>query len=171
MAGSLDSFALGEVTERELKEDFASHVTEIRSARSFATFGTIEFFPLPGIFVEGVGTVGLPLLEESAHALVRKAQVAFSSKCTSAPHIDELTPKTWEITASDIKILNEKWRVFIDQMIRRIACELGVESEPEKIRAEFHNMLIQEEGSTYNAHNEFVSSSNQNFWTNRLKCR
>ena len=71
------------LTDREvLKNSLFNGISEVHSAGSFATFGIIENFIHPGISVDSVGSVRLPLLEDEAHALVQTSRQAPFGKGT-----------------------------------------------------------------------------------------
>lgn len=81
----------------ELKSSLSQRISAIHSTGSFATFGTFDNFVHPGISVDPIGIVRLPLSEEDAHALARVShQTSFSKETETLA--DESVRKTWEST-------------------------------------------------------------------------
>ena len=66
----------------DLKDDLLDHISAVRSSGSFATFGNIENFEHPGISVNSIGIIGLPLSENDAHALTQASRHAPFGKGT-----------------------------------------------------------------------------------------
>jgi hypothetical protein len=79
----------------------------------------------PGLHINGLGTVGLPLSVRDAQA------IAFI--CKKSPFgrgdqtlIDECVRKTWELDASEVQLLNPEWITFLDQILVESVSALGV---------------------------------------------
>ncbi len=140
-----------------LKNALFERISEVHSAGSFATFGTIENFVHPGISVDSVGTVRLPLSEDDAQALVQTSRQAPFGKGTETL-VDVSVRKTWEIDATKVQFLNKGWQCCLDRIVGKVTRELGVAGESRNVRAEFYKMLLYEEGAMFKAHKEYVIS-------------
>ena len=66
------------------------------------TFGIIDSFVHPGISVDPIGTVRLPLSEEDAHTLTQAGHKAPFGKGTESM-VDESMRKTWEMDARKVQ--------------------------------------------------------------------
>ena len=157
------SYSSGSDDERSLtdsevlKNALIKCISEVHSAGSFATFGTVDNFVHPGISVDSVGTVRLPLLEDDAHALVQTSRQAPFGKGT-ATFVDVSVRKTWEIDAAKVQFLNKGWQCCLDRIVEKVTRELGVDGGSRNVHAEFYKMLLYEEGAMFKAHKEYVIS-------------
>lgn len=68
----VDSDDDGDVVRNSLD----SLLSEVTSSGSFATTGTCSNGPIPGLSVEGIGLIGLPLTEHTAKAIVSGCHLA-----------------------------------------------------------------------------------------------
>jgi len=142
------------VTEaRYVKDNLRRCISSIQSAGSFATFGTVDSYPNPGISLDSIGVVPLPLSEENAIALTQESRKAPFGK-RKRTIVDEEVRKTWEIDGSRITFLNEAWKNWLDGIVKRVANELGAAHAANGIRAELYKMLLYEEGAHFKAHKE-----------------
>lgn len=132
-------------------------IANVHSAGSFATFGTVENFVHPGISVDPIGIVRLPLSEDDAHALAQASRPASFGKGTETL-VDESVRRTWEIDAQNVQFLNKAWHRCLDQTVQNAARELGVASGSRNVRAEFYKMLLYEKGAMFKAHKEYAIS-------------
>ena len=148
----------GSLTDQgDFKKDMFDRISEVHSTGSFATFGIVDSFVHPGISVDPIGTVRLPLSEEDAHTLVQVSYKAPFGKGAETV-VDESVRKTWEIDAGKIHFLNKGWQSCLDRTVKRVARELGVADGAINVRAEFYKMLIYEKGTMFKAHKEYFMS-------------
>ena len=145
----------GGVDQEGFKNDLFDRIFEVHSTGSFATFGIIDSFVHPGISVDPIGTVRLPLSEEDAHTLVQASHKAPFGKGTETV-VDESVRKTWEIDAGKIHFLNKGWQSCLDRTVEHVAGELGVADGAINVRAEFYKMLLYGKGAMFKAHKEYV---------------
>ena len=138
---------------KALQRALYDQISEIHSTGSFATFGVIDGFIHPGISVDSIGIVGLPLSKQDADALILMTQKAPFGKGTETL-IDESFRKTWQFDEANIQFLNKKWQDCLDRIVKRVAGELGVPGESTNVRAELYKMLLYEKGARFRAHKE-----------------
>ena len=128
-------------------------IERVHSSGSFAAFGSIDAFVNPGIFVDPIGIVRLPLSESDAQTLVQTSHKAPFGK-GSETLVDESVRKTWQIDAANVQFLNENWQCCLDQVVERVARELGIASECSDVHAEFYKLLLYEKGAMFKPHQE-----------------
>ena len=146
----------GSLTNQEdFKNNLFDGISEVHSTGSFATSGIIDSFVHPGISVDPIGTVRLPLSEEDAYTLVQASHKAPFGKGTETV-VDESVRRTWEIDAGKIHFLNKRWQSCLDRTVEHVARELGVADGAINVRAEFYKMLIYGKGAMFKAHKEYV---------------
>ena len=145
-----------ETSDRELsKNDLCNRISEVHSAGSFATFGVIDSFVHPGISIDPIGTLRLPLSEEDARTLIQASHKAPFGKGTETV-IDGSVRKTWEIDAGKIQFLNKEWQRCLNRTVEHVVRELGVADGSVNVRAEFYKMLLYEKGAMFKAHKEYL---------------
>ena len=110
------------------------------SQSKFAGYGDIVDSPNPGLHIEGLGPIGLPISEYDAGRLVsisRRAPYGKGEKAVLALSVR----KNWRIDASQVEFRNPAWTVYIHKnLLPRIsdAFDLGVD----QLDAEFSCMSI-----------------------------
>ena len=144
------------LTSNEVSRDalFRS-ISKVHSSGSFATFGIIDNFANPGISVDPIGTVRLPLSEDDAHALIQLSCQAPFGKGTETL-VDESIRKTWQIDAAKITFRNKGWDVCLERIVRNVAEKLGVTGGSSNVHAELYKMLLYEKGAMFKAHKEYA---------------
>ena len=107
-----------------LKATILRRIENIHSAGSFATSGSSATFVLPGIVVEDVGQVRLPLSSHDAQSLSRASRKAPFGKGNQTL-VDEIVRKTWEIDGSKVTFLNDAWQDWLDKIVEMAVQDLG----------------------------------------------
>lgn len=139
--------------ETSYKSLVLRHISAIRSFGSFSTFRSFENFVLPGIYVDEVGTIGIPLSLHEAKALIGASRRAPFGKGNQTL-VDESVRKTWEIDGSKVSFSNTKWYGWLEGIVKAAAEELGVAGGSNGVRAELYKMPLYEEGAMFKSHKE-----------------
>lgn len=139
----------------ELKSLVFEGIEAVQSAGSFATFGCLQEFVLPGISVGGTGPIALPLSTQDKQSLIRVSRQAPFGKGNQTL-IDETVRKTREIDGSNVSFSNKLWDGWLDRVVTKAAKELGVAAGPDNVRAELYKMLLYEKGAMFKPHKEYV---------------
>ncbi|KAL8707410.1 MAG: hypothetical protein Q9220_007555 [cf. Caloplaca sp. 1 TL-2023] len=128
-------------------------IAQVQTSGSFAAFGAIDSFVNPGISVDPIGIVRLPLSGDDAQSLVQTSQRAPFGKGNQTV-VDESIRMTWQIDAANVRFLNEEWQSCLNQILERVAQELGIAAGASGIRAELHKMLLYEKGAMFKPHQD-----------------
>ena len=115
---------------KSLKSQILAQLESVESWGSFATFERFENFALPNMFVEGVGSLRLPLSSEDAESLLKSRQ-------------------TREINASEVSFRAMGWQAWLKGVVKTVAEGLGVEGGSVNVEAKLHKMLIYKEGAVF----------------------
>lgn len=142
-------------------------IYEVRASGSFAAFGTIDSFVNPGIFVDPIGILRLPLSLEDAQALAQTSHQAPFGKGNQTL-VDESVRKTWQIDAANVKFINKDWQPCLEQVLKCVARELGIAGGPSCIRAELYKMLLYEKGAMFKPHQESVTGTESSLTTTNV---
>jgi hypothetical protein len=77
-----------------LKTDLQAYIENVETAGSFALFKSVNQAPNPGLYIKGAGTIGLPLSDRDAEALIKASHQAPFGK-GSQTVVDVSVRKTW----------------------------------------------------------------------------
>lgn len=123
---------------------------KVKSSGAFCASGTLPSIP-PGLTVEGIGQIGLPLSEQQAQALIeRSEQAPFGRREETI--VDTDVRKNWQIGAEEFELTNPQWHEAMQSAVDQIGQELGLSDC--KIGFEAYKLLIYEEGSFFAAHRD-----------------
>lgn len=106
---------------------------------------------LPGLEVEGVGTIRFPLGKTQANQLIRK--------CTQAPYgkgtktvVDTRVRRVWELDPQQFELTNPGWDELIAIVVGDVQKQLGLERA--KLTAHLYKLLVYERGSFFKPHRD-----------------
>jgi predicted 2-oxoglutarate/Fe(II)-dependent dioxygenase YbiX len=122
-------------------------VTEILSRVDAS--GTVDMH-LPGLTIDGVGTLALPLLPVQAEALIAVAEQAPYGRGTETL-VDTDVRRTWQIDATRIHISGRRWAEDLDRIVHAVTEGLGVRGE---VQAEPYKLLLYDTGSFFVSHRD-----------------
>jgi predicted 2-oxoglutarate/Fe(II)-dependent dioxygenase YbiX len=129
--------------------DLSELLGRIQRPGDFSTGGVCEIFP-PGLEVDGVGPIALPLLPVQAEQLIAVAERApFGRGGQTLIDID--VRRAWQINASQVKIQGRTWTKTLASIVARVSAGLGV-TEP--IEAELYKLLVYDEGGFFVGHRD-----------------
>lgn len=146
-----------------LRKSILHRILEIQTAGSFATSGTFKEFVHPGLLVDGIGMIRLPLSSGDAQSLIGASRQAPFGKGNQTL-VDETVRKTWEIDGSKVTFSNNAWHSWLDGVVGTVATNLGVAVGPEGVRADLYKMLLYEKGALFKLHKEYVEFPLTSFW-------
>jgi hypothetical protein len=104
----------------------------------------------PGLEVEGIGPVGLPLPAVQAEQLIAVAERAPYGRGGETV-IDTAVRRSWQIGADRVRITGRHWPATLRTIVTRVTEGLGV-TDP--IEAELYKMLIYDAGSFFVPHRD-----------------
>ena len=141
-----------------MAEDLYNYLCLIdRDSGNFATSGPLTNASSPGLFVHGIGKIGLPLSDRDAVALSRVSHEAPFGK-GSETFVDSTVRKTWELNPDQFELRNPAWQSTLNIVIDKVAEDLGVVDGASSIRAELHKLLLYSPGAFFDKHREYVAS-------------
>ncbi|KAJ7089502.1 hypothetical protein C8R43DRAFT_833568, partial [Mycena crocata] len=121
----------------------------------YAHSSVLKNVPLPGLTVDGIGLVGLPLSASDAENLRSHAkQAPFGHGQNSV--VDKAVRDTWEVAATAVTFKNPAWTKFLNEVIvKEVVQALGVSCSPAVApRCELHKLLLYETGSHFSPHQD-----------------
>ena len=91
---------------------------QVQTSGAFSVGGTLPSI-LPGLHVNGVGPIGLPLTEHQAKALIQVSELAPYGRGEETI-VDPEVRRSWQISADDFELGNPQWnealRAAVDQI-------------------------------------------------------
>jgi hypothetical protein len=106
---------------------------------------------LPGLEVEGLGPVGLPLTPRVARELIKH--------CHQAPYgkgeqtlVDTKVRRVWRMEPDHFQLKNPDWNKVIGGIVAKVQEELGLESQ--KLESHLYDLLLYEKGGFFLPHRD-----------------
>jgi hypothetical protein len=106
---------------------------------------------LPGLEVEGLGLVGLPLTAKTAKDLIKR--------CHQAPYgkgektlVDTSVRRVWRLEPDHFALKNPDWDRVIKEIVAKVQEELGLEGQ--KLTSHLYDLLLYEPGSFFLPHRD-----------------
>ena len=129
--------------------DLAALLGGVDRPGDFYTAGTCEIFA-PGLDVQGVGPIALPLLPVQAEQLIAIAQHAPYGRGEQTL-VDTEVRRTWQIDPERVQIRGRAWDRTLENIVGRAAEGLGVTGP---VAAEFYKLLVYDEGAFFVSHRD-----------------
>ena len=131
-------------------QDLGDILDKIDRPGSFCVSGSAPAV-LPGLEVQGLGAVALPLTDQQVKALKKL--------CRQAPYgkgeqtlVDTSVRRVWELTPDRFSLTNPDWETFLKQTVARVQAELGLERK--KLESHLYDLLLYEPGSFFLPHRD-----------------
>ncbi|KAG8533511.1 uncharacterized protein KY384_002297 [Bacidia gigantensis] len=155
--GSDGSHAGSETVSSSDNGDYSSDIRDtLREALSsigpgtFATSGPLPQAVNPGLVVEGIGKIGLPLSDRDAVDIIRishKTPLDEGNKTTT----NDGFQRSWALESSQVQLNNPKWSQTIQELASLAAQQLDLGSSA-NLRHEFYRMHLDGPGDHADSH-------------------
>jgi hypothetical protein len=132
----------------DIQDDFETAYADSKLEFDGNFYSKHEFpdAPNPALYVEGFGSLGMPLSTRDAEALIGHCkQAPFGSKEQTV--VDTRVRDTWEIDAGKVSFQNPLWVTFISKVVPKVCGALGVNMEASKPKCELYKLLLYQPGS------------------------
>lgn len=129
--------------------ELAQLLKGVQRPGDFFAIGTCEIFA-PGLEVEGIGPIALPLLPTQAEQLIAVAKRAPFGRGEQTL-VDTDVRRTWQIDAGRVRIHGQGWARSLAGIVERVAGGLGVTGP---VAAELYKLLVYDEGSFFVSHRD-----------------
>lgn len=131
------------------------HVLDDIDARyggPFATSGRLPEAVDPGLYVNGLGSIDLPLSRGDAARLISESHRAPFGR-GSQTIVDTNVRRTWELDATQFSLRNPQWQETLSRVCDRVREKLDLCTA---FRPELYKLLIYEKGAFFHEHREQV---------------
>ncbi|OWZ02866.1 hypothetical protein PHMEG_00025503 [Phytophthora megakarya] len=122
------------------------------AAGEYSFSGQADTLPVaPGLFIDGVGSIALPLCDEQAEKLVAKCDKSpFGRKLDTM--MDENIRKSWQLAPDQVEIRNPLWHTGMKKLSETVAGRLGYKGVP--MQCILYKMLVYGEGGHFVKHQD-----------------
>ncbi|HEX8199508.1 MAG TPA: 2OG-Fe(II) oxygenase [Isosphaeraceae bacterium] len=134
----------------DLRKKLIQAVEKIDRPGSFCVSGSAPAV-LPGLEVEGLGPVGLPLTVKQAKELIKQ--------CHQAPYgkgektlVDTKVRRVWRMEPDRFSLTNPEWDRFVAETVGKVQEALGLEKQ--KLESHLYDLLIYEPKSFFLPHRD-----------------
>lgn len=125
-------------------------VAQIDRPSDFCTSGQCPS-TLPGLYVDKLGDIGLPLAAAEAKRLIKVCKQAPYGKGTETI-VDTKVRKVWELDPQYFSLKNPKWETMIESILREIENRLGLPNKT--LAAHLYKLLVYEQGGFFLPHRD-----------------
>lgn len=131
-------------------QPFVKLMKQIEGTGNFSASGKLDPI-LPGLRIDGVGEVALPLSEHQALQIIQKCQQAPFGRGEKTL-IDNSVRNVWQISPQAFKLANPEWNVRMENVCEKVAHQLGL--FPSKFHFELYKLLVYTKGSFFIEHRD-----------------
>jgi predicted 2-oxoglutarate/Fe(II)-dependent dioxygenase YbiX len=132
-----------------MAKSLAALLDEVQRPGDFYTSGTHEI-SAPGLEIDEVGPIALPLLMVQAAQLIAVAERAPYGRGEQTL-VDTAVRRSWQIDRDKVQIRGRGWARTLEAIVARAAEGLGVTGP---VTAEFYKLLVYEPGSFFVNHRD-----------------
>jgi hypothetical protein len=132
-----------------MAKDLAALLDGVQRPGDFYVTGTHEI-SAPGLEIEGIGPIALPLLTVQAEQMIAVAEPAPYGRGEQTL-VDTAVRRSWQINRNKLHIRGRGWARTLEAIVARAAEGLGV---PGPVMAEFYKLLVYDAGSFFVNHRD-----------------
>ena len=134
----------------EIREKLRQALGKIDRPGTFCVQGSVRAV-LPGLEVDGLGPVGLPLTAKQANDLKKQGEQAPYGKGEKTL-VDTSVRRVWRLRPDRFSLTNPDWESFLQATLKKVQEELGLEKQ--KLSGHLHELLLYEPGSFFLPHRD-----------------
>lgn len=143
----------GESPADMIKRKLRSCLSNVRYAGSFMASKSAEKVVDPGLHINKVGNISLPLRLQDAKAIMKLGTQAPFGR-GSATIVDKSFRNTIELSPGQFELRNPAWPQEIVDIVTRLCKVLGFTDSPLGIKAELYKMLLYEKSAMFKPRKE-----------------
>ncbi len=105
---------------------------------------------LPGLEVEGIGNVGVPVSAADVRRLIERASQAPYGRGEETI-VDPKVRRVWQLEPRQFALRNAAWDAFVDGIVESVRKQFGIHK---KVQHELYKLLVYETGSFFAPHRD-----------------
>ncbi|KAF1835575.1 hypothetical protein BDW02DRAFT_495568 [Decorospora gaudefroyi] len=134
--------------EEDLRKQLQDLLDNLQLDGTFSSLYTTSQFVNPGLHINTIGSIALPLSSRDALTIIGRCRKApFGRKDETV--IDENVRRTWELDAAEFQCLNPAWESYLQRLLKNAVTNLGVQGTTSCYP---YKLLFYEEGAFFKAH-------------------
>lgn len=133
----------------EVSEQLLEVLASLDEASQFCTSGSVASV-LPGLEVQGVGEVGLPIGPAVAQQLIQQAEPAPYGRGEETI-VDLNVRRVWQIEPKRCTLNNPEWDVCLSEIVETVKQEFGIDK---RVTWDLYKLLIYDKGSFFAPHRD-----------------
>jgi hypothetical protein len=134
----------------EIRQKLSQALSKVDRPGSFCVSGSAPAV-LPGLEIDGLGPIGLPLTAKQAKELIKHCHQAPYGKGEKTV-IDTSVRHVWRMEPDRFSLTNPDWDRFIATAVAKVQEELGLEKQ--KLESHLYDLLLYEPGSFFLPHRD-----------------
>ncbi len=133
----------------ETRQALLKVLAGLGEASQFVSVGQVPAV-LPGLEVEGVGSIGVPVAPADAKRIIGKASQA-PYGLGEATIVDTDVRRVWQLEPSQFALRNDAWNEALTGIVDAVKRDLGIRG---KVNAELYKLLVYDKGSFFKPHRD-----------------
>lgn len=134
----------------DVHDELLKALGKVDRPSAFCTSGDMPL-TMPGLKVDGLGVLSLPLGKTQARKLIKQCRQAPYGKGTETL-VDTDVRRTWELDPDQFQLTNPKWEELVEEIVANVQHELGLEER--KLTAHLYKLLVYEKGGFFLPHRD-----------------
>jgi hypothetical protein len=134
----------------EIREKLSQALSKVDRPGSFCVSGSAPAV-LPGLEIDGLGPIGLPLTAKQAKELIKHCHQAPYGKGEKTV-VDTSVRHVWRMEPDRFSLTNPDWKQFVEKTVAKVQEELGLEKQ--KLESHLYDLLLYEPGSFFLPHRD-----------------
>jgi len=135
------------------REMLLETLASLGESASFCAEGSLNPV-LPGLEVEGLGEIGVPVSAADAKRLISKAAQAPFGRGEETV-VDTGVRRVWQLEPRQLSLSNPEWEPFVAGVVEAVRADLGI---PQKVGPRLYKLLVYEKGSFFAPHRDSEKS-------------
>ncbi|KAL9129633.1 MAG: hypothetical protein Q9217_001951 [Psora testacea] len=142
-----------ELSPTRVRDQLRYCLSRVKYAGSFTSSRKSQLNVDPGLHVDNIGNISLPLRSEDAEAIMKAGQQAPFGR-GSETVVDTSFRNTQELNVDRFRLRNPAWTQYLQDIITPLGLALGFANSPSGIKAELYKLLIYEKGAMFKPHKD-----------------
>ena len=137
----------------ELRAGFLNTLNDVSGSNIFARTENDAELPNPGLQINNLGRIGLPLSEHDAKAIIFEARQSPFGRGDQTL-VDQTVRKSWELNPTQFQQRNPAWQDAIQNIVSTVYESLDLMCGSSNVRAELYKLLLYERGAFFRKHQD-----------------
>ncbi|KAL8778295.1 MAG: hypothetical protein Q9213_007482 [Squamulea squamosa] len=138
----------GEGPDERIKSQLRQCLSNMKYVGNFASYQTSQVHADPGLHVNGIGNISLPLRGSDAASIFEAAQHTLHARDHESA-VEILTRGAQRLAPNSFQLRNPAWQQYVQDVVTVLGKDLGLQDSPAKVKVELHNLLLYKKGDNF----------------------